>query len=254
MILSVHSVSKEFGGILAVDRVSFQMAAGKITSLIGPNGAGKTTLFNMVTGIYQPTSGKIEYRGREIQGQKPFMAARLGITRTFQNLQLFTKMTVLENVMVGRFTQSKSSFFQAALRLPMQREEEKQVKQDALACLDKVRLAKMANRPVSALSFGEQRLVEIARAMAMEPSLLLLDEPAAGLNTAEKERLVDILRDIQDSGVTILLVEHDMDTVMELSDQVVVLYLGRKIADGSPTDVRADKQVIAAYLGGEPLC
>jgi ABC-type branched-subunit amino acid transport system ATPase component len=249
-MLDVRTVTKEFGGILAVDQVTFQMKQGSITSLIGPNGAGKTTLFNIITGVYHPNAGTILYQGREIQGLKPYQAARLGITRTYQNLQLFSRMTVLENVQVGRYIRTRSGLFSSALRMPRQRREERESVNQALAHLASVGLESSAHRPVSELSFGEQRLVEIARALAMQPQLLLLDEPAAGLNTAEKETLVETMRNIRRSGITILLVEHDMDTVMEISDQVVVLYLGRKIADGTAHEVQSNPQVIAAYLGG----
>lgn len=250
-LLEVENVRRSFGGLLALDRVSFDVRQGQIKGLIGPNGAGKTTLFNIVSGLLAPDVGRVSFKDRAITGMKPYQIARLGISRTFQNPSLFLRMTTLENVMVGRHTRSRADFVSSSLRLPGQLREEKHIQGDARQHLEQLGLAALADRPAGSLAFGQRRMVELARALATEPELLLLDEPASGLNTREKADLNQVIRRIRESGVTILLVEHDMALVMDLADDIVVLHNGTPIAHGPPATIQNDPNVIRVYLGGE---
>jgi branched-chain amino acid transport system ATP-binding protein len=250
-MLAVRHVTKTFGGITAVSDVSFDVKAGEIFAVIGPNGAGKTTLFNMITGVLAPTSGTIQFNGIDIAGQKPYEIARLGIARTFQNLEVFTNMTVLENVMTGAHTKMNTGFLQAGFRLPSVRKEEKFAAEKARRCLEKVGIAHLAHERAEILPYGNQRLLEIARAIASDPALVLLDEPMAGLNEEESRQLVDILLQLRNEGMTFLFVEHDLETVMSISDRVVVLDNGVKIGEGTPEEIYRNEAVVAAYLGGE---
>ncbi len=250
-LLEVQDVRKRFGGIVAVDGVSFAVEPGKIKALIGPNGAGKTTLFNLITGLLRPESGRIWFKGREVQRRKPYQVARLGMSRTFQNPSLFGRLNVLGNVMVGRQRWTRSEFLASALRLPRQRREEQQVHEHAQRELDYVGLAHLAAFPASALTFGQRRMVELARALATEPEMLLLDEPASGLNTKEKRDLADLIGRIRARGITVVLVEHDMSVVMRLSDEVVVMHNGSRIAEGTPAEIQNNESVVRVYLGAE---
>jgi branched-chain amino acid transport system ATP-binding protein len=251
ILAEVRGVSRRFGGVQALDGVSMRVRKGRIRAVIGPNGAGKTTLFNIVSGVLRPDCGSVILDGRDVTRCQPHAIARMGVSRTFQTPSLFLNMTVVENVMLGRHIRSRCGFMSSALRLPFQRKEERAVRDYALKALDEVGLAAEAHRPASALSYGQRRMVELARAMATEPRLLLLDEPASGLNTKESDDLAERIVRIRESGVTVLLVEHDMSLVMGVSDDVLVLHFGRTIADGAPTEVRADKQVVSVYLGGD---
>ncbi len=250
-LLEVQGIARAFGGVQALDNVSFAVEEGRIHAVIGPNGAGKTTLFNIISGLLRPHAGRITFAEQDITAMPPHRISCAGIARTFQTLALFENMTVLENVMVGRHIRSRAGAIAAALRLPSQRHEEKCIREAALGHLSSVGLFSKAEAPVSALSFGQRRLVELARALATEPRLLLLDEPASGLNPRETDDLARLIRRVRDSGVTVLLVEHDMSMVMDISDEIVVLHYGRPIASGPPAEIRADPEVVAIYLGGE---
>jgi branched-chain amino acid transport system ATP-binding protein len=250
-LLEIKDVRRSFGGLVAVNRVSFSVNPGRIKAVIGPNGAGKTTLFNIISGLLKPDAGQVTFKDRSITGFKSYQIARAGISRTFQNPSLFLQMNVLENVMVGRHRRSSRGFAACCLRLPGQPREERTIREAALAQLDYVGLARLAGFPAGGLSFGQRRMVELARALATDPELLLLDEPASGLNTREKENLGALIRRIRDRGITVLLVEHDMTLVMDLSDDILVLHDGTVIAEGSPDKIQNDPTVISTYLGGE---
>lgn len=248
-ILQVEQLSKRFGGLQAVDGVSFSLRQGAIKAVIGPNGAGKTTLFNLIAGMLSPSAGEIRFQGKAIHGMRPFRVAGMGIARTFQNIKMFAGMTTLENVMVGRHIRSKSGFLASMLRTPGCRREEKTIRVKSLELLDFLGIADYADTLATNLAFGQQRAVELARALALEPSLLLLDEPAAGLNIYETAEIGRLIVRIRELGITVLLVEHDMSLVMDISDEIVVLSFGRKIAEDIPTAIQCNPEVIKVYLG-----
>lgn len=250
-ILRVENLQKSFGGIRAIDSLNFGLSQGQVKSVIGPNGAGKTTLFNLITGIYLPSEGILRFNGQVLNGLKPYRIARLGVSRTFQNLQLFGNMTVLENVMVGRHSLTSAGLLSTGLRLSRMRREEKNIQEKALEELSFMGLETKAELEAVSLPLGEQKLLETARALATSPRLLLLDEPAAGLNIRETEKLSQTILKIRDRGITIILVEHDMSLVMEISDEILVLNYGSKIAEGPPREIQQNREVIAAYLGEE---
>jgi branched-chain amino acid transport system ATP-binding protein len=250
-LLTISGVGKRFGGLQALSDVTLTIQRGQIYGLIGPNGAGKTTLFNVITGLYQPDGGDFELNGHPYSPSSPHEVARAGIARTFQNIRLFGDMTALENVMVGRHVRTHQGVIGAVLRHRAARDEEAAIQQRAFELLNFVGIAHLAGRTARHLSYGDQRRVEIARALATDPLLLALDEPAAGMNATEKESLRVLLLTIREQGTTILLIEHDVKLVMGLCDRLTVLDYGKVIAEGSPAEVQKHPAVIAAYLGGE---
>jgi len=251
VLLEARALTKTFGGLAAVKEVSFKVKSGSIKAIIGPNGAGKTTLYDLLTGIYLPDEGRVLFEGREIVGMPTHEITALGIARTFQTIRLFTHMTVMENVMVGLHHRTRTGMLKSAFRLPSARREEAWMREEALRFLAIVGLEMQADNPAGSLPFGQQRLLEVARALATQPSLLLLDEPASGLNAYETRELGEIIYRIRDMGVTVILVEHDMGLVMRISEEVLVLDYGEVIAEGSPEQIKTDAKVIEAYLGSE---
>ena len=250
-LLRTENLTKYFGGVKALNGVDLEVHPGIIQAVIGPNGAGKTTFFNVVSGVFKPSGGEVLFDGSRISGSLPHRIASRGLTRTFQNLQLFSEMTVLENVMVGMHLRSKSGIFSSALKLPSAVREERLIRERSMHWLRFVGLDGQWERTASSLPFGRQRVLEMARALASEPHLLMLDEPAAGLNNRETQDLAELIRRIQKENITVLLVEHDMDLVMEVSEHVMVMDQGKVIAEGDPEAIRKDEKVLKAYLGVE---
>ncbi len=251
VLLDVRGVSKRFGGVQAVKDVSFQVREGTVKALIGPNGAGKTTLFNLVSGAVAPDAGSVLFRGEPIQGRPQHRVAALGLSRTFQHIRLFAGMTALENVMVGRHPRTRAGFVAGMLHLPWTWREEREVEERAREALDFLGVPELADVEATSLSYGQQRAVELARALVSDPALLLLDEPAAGLNMRETAELAKLVARLRERGITVLVVEHDMGLVMNVSDEVVVLSYGEKIADAEPRAVQRHPEVIRVYLGEE---
>ncbi|MDQ6773898.1 MAG: ABC transporter ATP-binding protein [Candidatus Dormibacteraeota bacterium] len=248
-MLEARALERRFGGVVAVSSVSLTISEGELKGLIGPNGAGKSTLFHLISGHLRPNSGSVNFDGREVTGLAPDARARLGIGIAFQSVRLYRGMSVLENVMVGAHCRTASEFWEAFLRLPRHRREERQILREARAALDRVGLGADADRPADTLPIGRQRGLQVARALCGRPRLLLLDEPAAGLRAAERQQLADLIRDLCREGLAILLVEHDVAFVTGLASRITVMDEGRVIAEGAPAAIRADEAVVAAYLG-----
>lgn len=248
-ILKIESLNRSFGGLRAVDNVSFTVKKDMIKAVIGPNGAGKTTLFNLISGFLPRNSGTILFNEQPIHGLKPYQITSKGVSRTFQHVKLFPKMTVLENVKMGRHTHSKAGFIAGMLNLPWTWKEEKKIKESSLEIMSFLGIADLADNEATSLPYGQQRIVELARALACEPQLLLLDEPAAGLNMRETAEISLLITKIRDMGITVLIVEHDMSLVMKISDEVIVLSYGQKIADDVPLAIQKNEDVIRIYLG-----
>lgn len=248
-MLEVRNLTQKFGGITALEDISFTVSKGEITGVIGPNGAGKTTLFNIITGIYAQTSGSVHLENRDISALPAEMLAVQGLVRTFQNIELFGNMSVLENVMLGLHTGSRCGIISCMFKTPWHMKEERKIKETAAEWLAFCGISDLSEQKASNLPFGKGRLLEIARAMAVNPSIMLMDEPAAGLNNRETAELATLIRKIRDKGVTVVLVEHDMELVMDICDRIIVLNLGRKLAEGTPRDIQENPSVISAYLG-----
>lgn len=250
-LLEVKDLNRSFGGLQAVNNVNFDLDKNQIKAIIGPNGAGKTTLFNLISGNLKPDSGKIFFNEENIYGFPPFEIAKKGVSRTFQNIKLFNNMTVLENVMIGRHIRTTAGFLTGMLNLPKAWKEEKDIAYKSMEIMNVLGIDDIADQDAADLSFGKQRIVEFARALALEPELLLLDEPAAGLNMYETEKMAHLITNISKRGITILLIEHDMSLVMDIANEIVVLSSGKKIAEGTPDDIQKNKEVIAIYLGDD---
>lgn len=251
MVLEIKNITKNFGGITALTDVSFHIKEGEIHGLIGPNGAGKTTMFNLITSMFPPTTGEITFFNEDITGIKPHKITSKGICRTFQNIRLFSEMTTIENVMVGAHSRSTSGVFRSVFRPKSQRTEERKIHEKAEELLELVGLSSFHNVVAKNLAYGQQRRLEIARALASDPKLLLLDEPAAGMNETETAGLFDLIKQVQARGVTVLIIEHDMPLVMKLCDHITVLNFGKKLAEGTPEEIQNNPAVIEAYLGSE---